>query len=161
VLVRLTTSTADDRDPTWSPDGTKILFASNRSLYTRTLGHMHLWVMNADGTGLKQLTSGNDDESQPAWSPDGTKILYHFSAGIAAIYADGTEDPTISFSGLDAGIGGAKIWYVGEPSWSPDGLSIAYTSNWGNEYRVHTWTPGFARTLTPMGEQDQFPMWSR
>jgi len=162
-LVRLTNTAADDRDPAWSPDGTKIVFASNRSLYTRTLGHRHLWVMNADGTGLKQLTTGNDDESQPAWSPDGTRIAYHYSTGIDAIHPDGTPDYTIGLNGIDAGIGGVKIWYVGDPSWSPDGQSLAYTSNWGNVYRVYTWNSvsGYGTRLTPDGEQDRFPMWAR
>jgi Tol biopolymer transport system component len=124
---------------------------------------MPLWVMNADGTGLKQLTSGNDDESQPAWSPDGTKILFHNHTGIEAIYADGTPDPTIAVLGIEAGPKGVTIWYVGEPSWSPDGQSIAYTSNWGNVYRVYTWNSvsGFGLRLTPDGEQDRFPMWAR
>jgi TolB protein len=53
-LTRLTNNLADDRDPAWSPNGTKIVFASNRGL--RRVGPMHLYVMNADGTGVNQLT---------------------------------------------------------------------------------------------------------
>jgi Tol biopolymer transport system component len=157
-LVRLTNTAADDRDPAWSPDGTKIVFASNRSPYSRGfVGHMHLWVMNADGTGLKQLTSGSDDESQPAWSPDGTKIAYHYSNGIAAVFTDGTKDNSINITASDNG----KTWYRGEPTWSPDGQSLAFTSNYDGFYRVYTWTPGFALTLTPQGDQDRFPAWAR
>jgi Tol biopolymer transport system component len=111
-LVRLTNGAADDRDPAWSPDGTRIVFASDRSLYTRTRGHMHLWVMNANGTGLKQLTSGSEDESQPAWSPDGTRIVYHYTTGIAAIFADGTKDNSINMPSTDNG----KTWYLGDPT---------------------------------------------
>jgi Tol biopolymer transport system component len=156
-LVRLTNGAADDRDPAWSPDGTKIVFASDRQLYSRTRGHMHLWVMNADGTGLKQLTAGNVDESQPAWSPDGTRIVYHYTTGIAAIYANGTKDNSIDMPSTDNG----KTWYYGEPTWSPDGKSIAFTSTSDGLYRINTWTPGFSRRLTPQTEQDQFPMWAR
>jgi Tol biopolymer transport system component len=154
-LVRLTNNGADDRDPAWSPDGTKIVFASNRSY--RGFGRMHLWVMNADGTGLKQLTTGLDSESQPAWSPDGTRIVYHYSTGIAAVFTDGTKDNSINWPSTDNG----KTWYVGEPTWSPDGQSLAVTSTSDGFYRVYRWDPGFGLRLTPQGDQDQFPAWSR
>jgi Tol biopolymer transport system component len=156
-LVRLTNNPADDRDPAWSPDGTKIVFASNRSLYRGFVSRMQLWVMNADGTGLKQLTSGSDNESQPAWSPDGTRIAYHYSTGIAVVFTDGTKDNSVWIPSTYNG----QTWYAGEPTWSPDGQTIAYTSTHDGPYRVTTWSPNFIRTLTPEGDQDQFPAWSR
>jgi Tol biopolymer transport system component len=157
-LVRLTNNGADDRDPAWSPDGSKIVFASNRSPYSRGfVGHMHLWVMNADGTGLKQLTTGTDNESQPAWSPDGTKIAYHYSNGIAVVFTDGTKDNSVWIPSTYNG----QSWYAGEPTWSPDGQTIGYTSTHDGAYRVTTWSPNFIRTLTPQGDQDQFPAWAR
>jgi Tol biopolymer transport system component len=155
-LVRLTNNPSDDRDPAWSPDGTKIVFASNRSP-RGFLGRMHLWMMNADGTGLQQLTTGTDSESQPAWSPDGTRIVYHYSNGIAAVFTNGTKDNSIYMPSSD----NSHTWYLGEPRWSPDGKSLAFTSTYEGVYKVITWTPGFAHTLTPLGEQDQFPAWSR
>jgi Tol biopolymer transport system component len=133
------------------------VFASDRSLYTRARGHLHLWVMNADGTGLKQLTSGSEDESQPAWSPDGSRIVYHYTTGIAAIFADGTKDNSINMPSTDNG----KTWYYGEPTWSPDGQSLAFTSTYDGLYRVYKWSPGFGLRLTPQAEQDQFPSWAR
>ena len=52
--VRLTTSPADDADPAWSPDGTKIAFMSERT------GRRQVWVMNADGSGQTQLTNARE-----------------------------------------------------------------------------------------------------
>jgi Tol biopolymer transport system component len=156
-LVRLTNNPADDRDPAWSPDGTKIVFSSNRSPYLRGfVGHRHLWIMNADGTGLTQLTYGSDDETQPAWSPDGTRIVYHYSNGIAAVFTNGTKDNSIYMPSSD----NSHTWYYGDPAWSPDGKSLAITSTYYGVYQVYTWSPNFGMRLTPQGDQDQFPAWS-
>ena len=56
--------------PDWSPDGTKIVFASYRD------SNYEIYVMNDDGTNQTRLTNDSDYESEPVWSPDGTKILF-------------------------------------------------------------------------------------
>lgn len=63
------TSTGLNQDPAWSPDGTRIAFASNRS------GAIELWIMSATGTGLRQLTTKGWN-FDPSWSPDGTRIAF-------------------------------------------------------------------------------------
>ena len=70
--TRLTSDSADDFEPAWSPDGTKIAFASYRDL-----GPPQIYVMNADGSAQTRIsTSTAWADSQPAWSPDGTKIAF-------------------------------------------------------------------------------------
>src|SRR5689334_11670482 len=59
-----------DLDPAFSPDGTRIAFASTRT------GGGDIYVMNADGTGVVQLTSDRREDAQPAWSPNGTQIAF-------------------------------------------------------------------------------------
>ena len=82
---------ADDRDPSWSPDGTKIAFARVAE------GHMNIFVMNADGSGRVNLTPGPDTTGQanagvePTWSPDGTKIAYNYSGAIWIMNASGAN----------------------------------------------------------------------
>lgn len=49
--------------PSWSPDGTRIVFV--RWQGSRT----HLWLIDADGTGLRQLTGGSHSQRAPAWQP--------------------------------------------------------------------------------------------
>ena len=62
-------STATNVRPAWSPDGKSIAFQSNRD------GPYHIFVMNSDGSNLRQITSGNDnDDRHPNWSPDGKTI---------------------------------------------------------------------------------------
>jgi Tol biopolymer transport system component len=61
----------DDRDCSWSPDGTKIVFSSRRQVTI-----VNIYIMNIDGSQLCQLTTGYDDSYLPSWSPDGKKIVY-------------------------------------------------------------------------------------
>jgi Tol biopolymer transport system component len=56
--------------PSWSPDGRKIVFVSDRD------GNYEIYVMNADGSGQRNLTGATTHESAPAWSPDGRKIAF-------------------------------------------------------------------------------------
>src|SRR5688572_22512982 len=68
-IRQLTSSTATNVRPAWSPDGKSIAFQSNRD------GPYHIYVMNTDGSNLRQLTSGDDnDDRHPNWSPDGKTI---------------------------------------------------------------------------------------
>ena len=59
-----------DQDPTWSPDGARIAFKSDRPGPSEREGN-HVWVVSADGTGAGQLPPGDEgvDDSAPAWGP--------------------------------------------------------------------------------------------
>lgn len=61
-----------DIDPTWSPNGRRIAFASTRD------GWMSIYIMNADGTDIQRVTTPPDQGSDryPAWSPDGAFIVF-------------------------------------------------------------------------------------
>lgn len=119
----------------YSPDGTKIVYASTQS------GRIEIWVMNADGTNQTQLTfPGNTDApdaNAPAWSPDGTKIAfwsgYEAEGGsIWVMNPDGTGRTK-----LETGPNFVTGMNSDNPNWSPDG-SIIFVSNrvTGN---VQTW----------------------
>jgi serine/threonine-protein kinase len=122
TLTSLTASTGQhetNMTPSWSPDGSRIVFASDRD------GDFDLYVVNADGTDLRQLTNEEGNEIEPAWSPDGTRIAYHQSGissdlgPLAVLTLDG--DRVVS-EGLVPG----PDLIVGRPAWSPDGTRIAY-----------------------------------
>jgi hypothetical protein len=68
--VRLTDAPGLDGMSTWSPDGRRIAFVSDRD------GNWEIYVMAADGTGQRRLTNTPVDEGAPAWSADGKKIAY-------------------------------------------------------------------------------------
>ena len=104
-------SMADDTDPTWSPDGNLIAFGSTRG------GTWNLWVMNADGSGLRQVTTVFSHN--PSWSPDGTRLAYAGQSGIGIVNVDGSNAHTISGPGNPPSA----------PAWSRDGTRIAFARN--------------------------------
>jgi len=70
--VNLSRSAAFDGWPVWSPDGSTILFSSNRA-GPANVGQLYL--IAADGTGLRRITEGPWSYVQPSWSPDGERIF--------------------------------------------------------------------------------------
>jgi Tol biopolymer transport system component len=57
-------------DPMYSPDGMRLVFISTHD------GDPEIFVMNADGSGLKKLTDNTAVDAAPSWSPDGGKIVF-------------------------------------------------------------------------------------
>ena len=127
--TRLTFDSAEDRGPTWSPDGSKIAFTSARSPYG-------IYVMNADGSDQRLLLAGM---RHPAWSPDGTKIAYTgpggesdqvYATDIWVMDADGTNQRRVTQSGDIEYACGINAFTIDEadyaPNWSPDGTRLVY-----------------------------------
>ena len=106
----------------WSPDGTKLLFQSNRD------GNLEVYVMNADGSDPVNLTNnataGANTDSQPAYSPDGTRIAFQSNRdgnrNVHVMNADGSN-----VVNLTAGSPGDDS----APRWSPGGTKIAFHSD--------------------------------
>lgn len=108
-------------DPAWSPDGSRLAFVSNHDD-----DHASIWVVNADGTSLRQLTRGpKPGDREPAWSPDGTKIAFRRGPGVVS---QGDADLYI----VEASGGGAvhltasPQMHDDSPAWSPNGSRIAF-----------------------------------
>jgi len=140
----------DDIDPTWSADGSMVAFASSRA------GARQLFVMNADGSSIRQVTNLDNMGGRSTFSPDGTKLaFYRGPAGDHNIYVinvDGTGLVQLTNGGDNLG-----------PSWSPDGNWIAFTSfrDGNNEiYIIHPDGTGFTR-LTNSPISDWQPRWGR
>jgi Tol biopolymer transport system component len=125
-LVNLTNNPADDwrtgaiNDwaPAWSPDGSRILFATNRD------GNDEIYVMNAGGSGQTNLSNRTARDWRPGWSPDGSKILWTTAPvqgnwEIYSMNADGSGQVNLTNTAgsLDNGA-----------MWKPDGSKIAFSS---------------------------------
>ncbi len=71
VLESFLPSTAEDLDPDYSPDGSRIAFTSNRS------GFFEIWIAGGDGSDPEQLTAlGGSFTGNARWSPDGRRIAF-------------------------------------------------------------------------------------
>ena len=85
TMTNLTNGQGSSRYPSWSPDGTKLAFASDRS------GSWQIYVMDADGSNVVQLTSSGN-HTQPAWSPDGNRIVFTAGCTTAGCATSGPND---------------------------------------------------------------------
>jgi Tol biopolymer transport system component len=113
------TPAANEFDPAWSPDGTRIAFVEGDFFFSR------LMVMNGDGSGRTVVTPDPSDQFGPTWSADGTRLAFvRLVAGqvistqfdILVVNADGTGEQDITNSDFD------EL----NPAWSPDGARIAF-----------------------------------
>jgi TolB protein len=124
--------------PAWSPDGTRIAFTSNRD------GNSEIYVINADGSGVRRLTNHPAIDSTPTWSPTGQQL---------AFTSDRSGSPAIYMIGVD-GLGLRRITtesYCDRATWSvPPHNEIAYTCRSGGGYdiKVYDVAGGASRQIT-------------
>jgi Tol biopolymer transport system component len=113
--TRLTADPAEDGAPSWSPDGRRVAFYSNRA--DPTSDRYDVYVMDADGANVTRVTTAGG--AFPAWSPDGRQIAFHNGGDIYVVDPDGTG----AFDAT-AGSAGNDEWQ----SWAPDGAHLAVYS---------------------------------
>jgi Tol biopolymer transport system component/DNA-binding winged helix-turn-helix (wHTH) protein len=113
VLRQLTFDSGLQKDPTWSSDGRRVAFASDRA------GNSDIWVQRLDDPSPAQLTWWPDEDNQPDWSPDGRQLVFrseHDGGGLYVVDASGGTPRRLTTFG----------YY---PQWSPNGQSILFSSS--------------------------------
>jgi TolB protein len=128
--INLTNNPATDEYPSWSPDGKRIAFGSNRDSHSDVYVNAEVYIMNADGSNQTNLTNNPSLDIAPSWSPDGKKIAFYslrkdlpdekeygkderawheYNAEIYVMNPDGSEQTDLTNNPA----------YDGYPSWSP------------------------------------------
>jgi eukaryotic-like serine/threonine-protein kinase len=163
-LTQLTIMEKGACQPSWSPDGSQLVFISpclGRADFFETIyNESSLFVINADGSDLKQLTPSPGSDFEPAWSPDGTQIAFtSVRGGFRQIYSLDVDSLEITLL-----TNTTSAMESSQPAWSPDGTKIAYMAKRVGTYQVWSMNPKGqeAIQLAHSGQElwDYLPNWS-
>jgi WD40 repeat protein len=160
----------------WSPDGKQIAFDSQMGDPKGTASYndpstTEIYLINADGSNLRQLTDNQFIDAGPSWSPDGKNIVFFSNR-------DGDPNYTMKKAFSAKSDGAFQLYSMAadgqnvqrltnttandmQPDWSPDGKQIAFSSNRDGNYEIYVMNAdgSGATRLTESPTQDGSPAW--
>jgi TolB protein len=150
-IRNLTNSPAEEFEPSWSPDSTRIAFVTDRDRQSE------IYVMDIASGETRNFTQHRAQDFSPTWSPDGTQIAFvtdrtrNYEVFVMDA-EDGSEVRNITRNR-------AEEWF---PVWSPDGAKLAFISDQMGTYEVYVYdmAGGAPRNITRNDANDFLPVWS-
>lgn len=133
--------------PAWSPDGKRLAVSLSRD------GGSQIFLINADGSGVRRLTTSTAIDTEPRFSPDGQWIYFTSDRGgspqIYRMNANGGEPQRVTFDGS----------YNVSPRLSPDGKTLAYIARNSGRFQVALLDLNNrqVQVLTPDNDRDESP----
>lgn len=112
-----------DLDPSWSTDGTRITWVSNRDAEDWLGVETDVFVMQADGSGVTPATRDPDVEFDPEFSPDGLQVLYQRNYYNPEIWVVDAPPVPVEARELAAASAPVQVGAGGSPSWQPQGTA--------------------------------------
>ncbi len=154
-IVPLMAGPGSIEDPSFSPDGNSVVFASDRD------GNWDLWYGRIGGGNAIRITDTPEVEAQPDWSPDGARVAFTRQS------VGGTSTNIFVMPAL-GGPARRLVAKALDPSWSPDGSPLAFAvaggggGGWMNLARVSVDAGGEAEPITSLesGFFHRRPSWT-
>jgi Tol biopolymer transport system component len=157
-VKQLTTMADGACQPSWSPDGQRLVFTSPCRAEQERYPGSGLWVVQADGTGLTPLPTAPGGDFDPAWSPEGTRIAFaslRDNANVPHLYL-------VSPLGTDVEPLTKGTARNTQPVWAPTGTQMAFISERAGIDEL--WIlPDFGAAAQPFSRSDEsvaHPDWS-
>jgi TolB protein len=147
-VTRLTNSSAIDTGASYSPDGSQIVFESDRG------GKQQLYVMSAGGSEPNRISFGDGSYSTPVWSPRGDLIAFTKQSGgqfsIGVMKTDGSGERILTTGFHNEG-----------PTWAPNGRVLAFFSESGGSSKLYSIDlTGYQNQPIPTPQSASDPAWS-
>jgi Tol biopolymer transport system component/imidazolonepropionase-like amidohydrolase len=146
--VNLTKDPALDTDPAWSPDGSQLVYSSDKDSE-----HLQLWIRDMRSGASRKVTSLTTQPQGATWSPDGKRIVFFDVDGMWRV---------AQMSVLDVATGTVtrihdSLAQPGTPTWSPDGkvIALAEVAPYTRRFREGT-NQVLTMSATPQGNTDKW-----
>jgi predicted Ser/Thr protein kinase len=155
-ITQITTNADGACQPSWAPDGQRLVFTSPCRVNQVNYAGSGLWIINLDGSSMQPLRTEPGGDYDPSWGPDGNQIAF---ASIRNVR------PQVLLYNLETGEVTAlsgRFDYDTQPSWAPDGSFIAFASTRSEEHQLYYGGAegGGDDRLARGGKTDSHPDWS-